>query len=131
MGGKLQLAEFTKNNIVIFSSIIVPPQTIHAVFICCSSKTGRDREGVWLDTLHRSRDKEFPTMATMTRQHFAVIADVLKERLETAQNADTEYPEAITAESVLEGVIEQFAIVLRGTNPNFNESKFLQACGRG
>jgi hypothetical protein len=70
-------------------------------------------------------------MATMTRQHFAVIADVLKERLETAQNADTEYPEAITAESVLEGVIEKFAIVLRGTNPNFNESKFLQACGRG
>ena len=70
-------------------------------------------------------------MATMTRQHFAVIADVLKERLETAQNADKEYPEAITAESVLEGVIEQFAIVLRGTNPNFNQSKFLQACGRG
>lgn len=70
-------------------------------------------------------------MATMTRQHFAVIADVLKERLETAQNADTEYPEAITAESVLDGVIEQFAIVLRGTNPNFNESKFRQACGRG
>lgn len=70
-------------------------------------------------------------MATMTRQHFAVIADVLKERLATAQQADTEYPEAITAESVLEGVIEQFAIVLRSTNPNFNETKFLQACGRG
>ena len=70
-------------------------------------------------------------MATMTRQHFAVIADVLKERHDTAKQADTEYPEAITAESVLEGVIEQFAIVLRSTNPNFNESKFLQACGRG
>ena len=84
---------------------------------------------VCLDT-HRSRDKEFPIMATMTRQHFAVIATVLQERLETAQNAD-KYPEAITAESVLEGVIDQFAIVLRHTNPNFNESKFLQACGRG
>lgn len=70
-------------------------------------------------------------MATMTRQHFKVIADVLNDRLTTAKQADTEYPEAITAESVLEGVIEQFAIVLRSTNPNFNESKFLQACGRG
>jgi hypothetical protein len=67
----------------------------------------------------------------MTRQHFAVIADVLKERLETAQVADKEYPEAITAESVLEGVIESFTVVLRNTNVNFNESKFLQACGRG
>jgi len=70
-------------------------------------------------------------MATMTRQHFKVIADVLNDRLTTAKQADQEYPEAITAESVLEGVIEQFAIVLRSTNPNFNESKFLQACGRG
>lgn len=70
-------------------------------------------------------------MATMTRQHFKVIADVLKERHDTAKQADQEYPEAITAESVLEGVIEQFAIVLRSTNPNFNETKFLQACGRG
>lgn len=70
-------------------------------------------------------------MATMTRQHFAVIAEVLKERLETAQQADTEYPEAITAESVLEGVIEAFAVVLPSTNPSFNKSRFLQACGRG
>jgi hypothetical protein len=70
-------------------------------------------------------------MATMTRQHFKVIAEVLKDRYDTAKQADTEYPEAITAESVLEGVIEQFAVALRATNPNFNESKFLQACGRG
>ena len=70
-------------------------------------------------------------MATMTRQHFAVIAEVLKERLTTAQQADTEYPEAITAESVLDGVIEAFAIVLPSTNSNFNSSKFRQACGRG
>ena len=70
-------------------------------------------------------------MATMTRQHFAVIADVLKERLETAKQADQEYTEAITAESVLEGVIEAFAVVLPSTNSNFNSSKFLQACGRG
>ena len=80
---------------------------------------------------HRSRDKELPIMATMTRQHFAVIAEVLKERLTTAQKADTEYPEAITAESVLDGVIESFTIALRATNVNFNESKFRQACGRG
>ena len=70
-------------------------------------------------------------MATMTRQHFAVIADVLKERLETAKQADQEYPEAITAESVLEGVIEAFAVVLPSTNSNFNPKTFLQACGRG
>ena len=70
-------------------------------------------------------------MATMTRQHFKVISDVLKERHDTAQVADTEYPEAITAESVLDGVIESFAIALRATNANFNESKFRQACGRG
>ena len=70
-------------------------------------------------------------MATMTRQHFKVIADVLKERNDTAKQADTEYPEAITAESVLGGVIESFAIALRATNANFNESKFRQACGRG
>jgi len=100
------------------------------VFICCSSKRGRE-EGWVVFNKHRSRDKEFPTMATMTRQHFAVIAAVLNERLETAQNADKEYPEAITAESVLGGVIERFAVVLRTTNPNFNEAKFLQACGRG
>jgi hypothetical protein len=80
---------------------------------------------------YRSRDKELPIMATMTRQHFAVIAEVLKERLTTAQQADTEYPEAITAESVLDGVIEQFTLALRATNVNFNESKFRQACGRG
>jgi hypothetical protein len=70
-------------------------------------------------------------MATMTRQHYKVIAEVLKDRYDNAQVADKEYPEAITAESVLGGVIEQFAIALRATNPNFNESKFLQACGRG
>jgi hypothetical protein len=70
-------------------------------------------------------------MATMTRQHFKVIADVLKERRDTAQVADSMYPEAITAESVLDGVIEQFTIALRATNVNFNESKFLQECGRG
>ena len=70
-------------------------------------------------------------MATMTRQHFKVIADVLKERNDPAKQADTEYPEAITAESVLGGVIESFAIALRATNANFNETKFLQACGRG
>lgn len=70
-------------------------------------------------------------MATMTRQHFAVIADVLRERLETAQEADTQYPEAITAESVLDGVIEQFTIALRATNANFRDDLFRQACGRG
>lgn len=70
-------------------------------------------------------------MATMTRQHYALIAQVLKERLDEAQKADQSYPSEVTAEGTTEGTISAFAIALADTNAQFDESKFLKACGRG
>lgn len=59
---------------------------------------------------------------TMTRQHFALIADVLKDSLQ--HNACGEDQRAMC-----DTIAHNMASALRTTNPNFNRERFLKACG--
>ena len=52
---------------------------------------------------------------TMTRQHFALIAEVIEQ--------------SPFAPGHKEYLAETFAEKLRATNPNFNRARFLRACG--
>lgn len=56
----------------------------------------------------------------MQRAHFQLIADVLK-------GVKGFYPPV--GEAQHENIAEAFADRLRSTNPNFNRSRFLEACG--
>lgn len=58
---------------------------------------------------------------TMSRQHFQLIADVLKsERSECRTEQDI---------AIVEDLAESFACELARTNPRFNRTRFLKACG--
>jgi hypothetical protein len=62
---------------------------------------------------------------TMTRQHFALIAEVIKD-------AQSEFTSALGDEHgqmAQEIISTLFASELRQTNPNFNRDRFLRACG--
>lgn len=59
---------------------------------------------------------------TMTRQHFALIADVLKDELQHRACGESQ-------RDMVYSVACEFARVLVRTNPNFNRERFLKACG--
>ena len=59
---------------------------------------------------------------TMTRQHFALIADIVKELPSLYMD------EPISAKQRVE-IARYFASFLHATNPNFNRARFLRACG--
>jgi hypothetical protein len=56
----------------------------------------------------------------MTRQHFQMIADVLKDAGQHNSCIDRTAHEAIARE---------FAVRLMATNPRFDRARFLKACG--
>lgn len=60
-------------------------------------------------------------MATMTRQHFQHIADVLKDTRPDATN--------LPERDQWQAMVDAFARSLCRTNPNFNPSKFRAAAG--
>lgn len=60
---------------------------------------------------------------SMTRQHFALIAEVIAERRTVAHN----YDDVVYDE--LDRISKAFASALASTNPNFNRARFLRACG--
>lgn len=62
-------------------------------------------------------------MPTMTRQHFQLIADVLKTNKQSA--ADT----LGGGSSHHELIVREFAEALARTNPNFKRDRVLKACG--
>ena len=55
---------------------------------------------------------------SLTRKHFQGLADVMKD-------AKRERPE----QSCVDAIAKQLAPYLATTNPAFNRSKFLEACG--
>ncbi len=61
-------------------------------------------------------------MATMTRQHFQLIADVLRK----TQEDNT--PSGMTNE-LCSQIASTFANELAKTNPGFKRDRFLKACG--
>lgn len=60
---------------------------------------------------------------TMPRQHFALIAEVLKARFNRQRNAGGGFVAPDYA------LAKEFADALAHTNPNFNRDRFLRACG--
>jgi len=69
----------------------------------------------------------------MTRQDFKLIADVLKEAKPLNHVDPNEYEKEIwhgrDMNSQWQATINMFANALAETNPNFDENKFLTACG--
>ncbi len=59
---------------------------------------------------------------TMQRRHFELIAKTLKE-------LDYKFPGGRFDDEHRRCVATHFAAKLRSTNPNFNEARFLRACG--
>jgi len=59
----------------------------------------------------------------MTRQHFQLIADILKA------NKPNEVGDTTSFYIQWEGTVLRFAGVLAHTNPGFKKDKFLEACG--
>lgn len=59
---------------------------------------------------------------TMTRQHFALIAEVLRERQASHEMGSASW-------ATTDVIMHDFVVALRRTNPNFNPSRFLKACG--
>lgn len=56
---------------------------------------------------------------TMQRRHFELIAEVVRESLAHRELGPCE----------AETLAQRFCATLRATNPNFNEARFLRACG--
>lgn len=59
---------------------------------------------------------------TMTRQHFALIAGVIRERQATHEHGSASW-------AALDVLADDMCRALAATNPNFNPSRFLKACG--
>jgi hypothetical protein len=55
----------------------------------------------------------------MTRKHFKLIADVLREA----------HSHPLCQGETIDRLAEEFADALKHTNPNFKKDKFLRACG--
>lgn len=60
-------------------------------------------------------------MATMTRQHFELIARAVKDSREHWTNE--------SPKRAIDGVAETLADALAKTNSNFDRARFLTACG--
>jgi hypothetical protein len=61
---------------------------------------------------------------TMTRQHFCLIADVIKR----VPSSDTAWPVTFTAKQ-REYIARCFADELYATNGRFDRDRFMRACG--
>lgn len=57
---------------------------------------------------------------TMQRRHYELIAEIIR---------DLHNPEGSEPEAERAYIAHCFATALRSTNPNFNEARFLRACG--
>ena len=70
---------------------------------------------------HRKDTRNGP--ATFTHQHFRTVAEVIRSIQGDRVNGDP-----VWSRSVYQ-IAELFARELAGTNPNFDEARFLAACG--
>lgn len=77
------------------------------------------------------------TRPSMTRQHFALIAEVVKDFQPpsgAAAGYNTIHPSGKPAmeqatQDIRRAMARDFARALKGTNSGFQEDKFLHACG--
>jgi hypothetical protein len=66
----------------------------------------------------------------MTRKHFEAIAETFRFERQTANAiVPTHGGQRKTAVETIDRLAKQIASDLAGTNPNFNRSRFLEACG--
>ena len=68
------------------------------------------------------RDTRHPLAVTLQHRHFAFIAHVLKQ-------CDPKGNEGPAVRDQWLATVSAFEFALRSTNPNFDSSRFLTACG--
>lgn len=65
----------------------------------------------------------------LTRQHFELVARVLRAQLSTPEQENMRPHEAVVVRNIVSDLAGAFAAEFTRDNPRFNAPKFYRACG--